>query len=57
MKKEIEEEKYNKWIESANIANKYGKDGWISTLKNAIDILILEAEKRGYEKGCQKLKE
>jgi len=40
--------KKENWEKTANIANKYGKDGCISPLKKAIDQL-LKSEKRKWE--------
>jgi len=53
--------KKNNLEKTIDIANRYGKDGWISTLKNAIDILILderqdsEALKRQYQQIVKKI--
>jgi len=45
--KEIKEK--IEWQKTADIANRYGKDGWISTLKNAIDILLIKEKQKWVE--------
>lgn len=47
------QKKYNQWIKSAEIANRYGKDGWISTLKNAIDALLIKEYHEGYNQALK----
>lgn len=55
MPKEKKIEDYHNWKKSADIANRYGKDGWISTLKNAIDVLLLEEKQKWREKLREKI--
>ena len=42
------------WEKTANIANKYGKDGCISALKEAIDNLLIQQRKAQREKQIAK---
>jgi len=55
--KKIKKEKYYNWKKSANIANKYGKDGWVSTLKNAIDILLIQEKELLNQELLEKMTE
>ena len=52
MKKEIEN-----WAKTADIANKYGKDGCISPLKEAIDNLLKSEKEKNYQRFIEILEE